>query len=98
MIDPTLGVQTGFKDLDYMTLGLQSGEMTIIGGRPSMGKTSFLLQLAWQVDAPALVISAEIINAGASICHANWRRRDVFPMLGLPPIIVISPDWSPRVM
>ena len=60
MCDPTLGVNSGFKDLDYMTLGFQSGEMTIIGGRPSMGKTSLLLQLAWQIDSPALIISAEM--------------------------------------
>ena len=60
MCDPTLGVNTGFKDLDYMTLGLQSSEMVVIGGRPSMGKTSLLLQLAWQVDYPALIISAEM--------------------------------------
>lgn len=60
MQDPTLGVNTGFKDLDYMTLGLQSSEMVIVGGRPSMGKTSFLLQMAWQVEAPALIISAEM--------------------------------------
>ncbi|KKN03333.1 hypothetical protein LCGC14_1108750 [marine sediment metagenome] len=60
MIDPSLGVNTGFKDLDYMTLGLHESEMTVIGGRPSMGKTSFLLQLAWQVDHPALIVSAEM--------------------------------------
>ena len=60
MVDPTLGVQTGFKDLDSMTLGLQASEMVVIGGRPSMGKTSLLLQLAWQIDAPALIISAEM--------------------------------------
>ena len=60
MQDPTLGVNTGFKDLDYMTLGLQASEMVIVGGRPSMGKTSFLLQMAWQVEAPALIISAEM--------------------------------------
>ena len=60
MVDPTLGVNSNFKDLDYMTLGFQSSEMTIIGGRPSMGKTSLLLQLAWQVDYPALIISAEM--------------------------------------
>ena len=60
MVDPTLGINSGFKDLDYMTLGFQSGEMTIIGSRPSMGKTSLLLQLAWQVDNPALIISAEM--------------------------------------
>lgn len=60
MVDPSLGIDTGFKDLDYMTLGLQSGEVVIVGGRPSLGKTSFLLQLAWQVDHPALIISAEM--------------------------------------
>lgn len=60
MISPSQGVLTGFKDLDYMTLGLQSSEMMVIGGRPAMGKTSFLLQLAWQIDAPALIISAEM--------------------------------------
>jgi replicative DNA helicase len=60
MVDPSRGVSTGFKDFDFMTLGLQPAEMVIIGGRPSMGKTSFLLQLAWQVDCPALIISAEM--------------------------------------
>ena len=60
MIDPSLGIDTGFKDLDYMTLGLHESEMIVVGGRPSMGKTSFLLQLAWQVNCPALIISAEM--------------------------------------
>ncbi len=60
MVDPNLGINTGFKDLDYMTLGLHESEMIVVGGRPSMGKTSFLLQLAWQVVAPALIISAEM--------------------------------------
>jgi replicative DNA helicase len=60
MVDPSRGVATGFRDLDFMTLGLQPAEMMIIGGRPSMGKTSLLLQLAWQVDCPALIISAEM--------------------------------------
>lgn len=60
MVDPSLGIDTGFLDLDEMTLGLQSSEMVIVGGRPSMGKTSYLLQLAWQVDCPALIISAEM--------------------------------------
>ena len=60
MISPSQGVNTGFKDLDYMTLGLQSAEMVVIGGRPSMGKTSLLLQIVWQVGSPALIISAEM--------------------------------------
>ncbi len=83
MIDPTLGVNTGFKDLDYMTLGLQSSEMVIVGGRPSMGKTSLLLQTAWQVDAPALIISAEMSKQAIGerlISHVsgiNMRRIKV---------------------
>ena len=40
------GIGTGFDKLDEMTCGLQNGEMAIIAGRPSMGKTAFALNLA----------------------------------------------------
>jgi replicative DNA helicase len=40
------GVPTGFTDLDKMTSGLHSGELTIIAARPSMGKTAFSLNIA----------------------------------------------------
>ena len=36
------GVPTGFADLDRMTSGLQPGDLIIVAGRPSMGKTAFL--------------------------------------------------------
>jgi replicative DNA helicase len=39
------GVPTGFSDLDNMTSGLQGGDLVIIAGRPSMGKTAFCLNL-----------------------------------------------------
>jgi len=39
------GVPTGFDDLDKMTAGLQPGDLIIIAGRPSMGKTAFCLNL-----------------------------------------------------
>ncbi len=39
------GVPTGFTDLDNMTSGLQNGDLVIIAGRPSMGKTAFCLNL-----------------------------------------------------
>ena len=35
------GVPTGFSDLDKMTSGLQKGDLVIVAGRPSMGKTAF---------------------------------------------------------
>jgi replicative DNA helicase len=43
------GVPTGFVDLDEMTSGLQSSDMIIVAARPSMGKTSFVLNIAQHV-------------------------------------------------
>jgi len=40
------GLETGFKDLDTMTSGFQNGEFIVIAGRPSMGKTSFAVNIA----------------------------------------------------
>lgn len=40
------GVETGFTDLDRMTSGFQPSDLIIIAGRPSMGKTSFALDIA----------------------------------------------------
>ncbi len=40
------GVATGFTDLDNMTSGLQAGDLVIVAGRPSMGKTAFALNIA----------------------------------------------------
>ena len=40
------GLTTGFKKLDEMTAGLQKGDLIIVAGRPSMGKTTFCLNIA----------------------------------------------------
>jgi len=43
------GLETGFYKLDEMTSGIQNGDLVIIAGRPSMGKTAFALNLAVNV-------------------------------------------------
>jgi len=40
------GIPTGFDDLDKMTAGMQRGDLIIVAGRPSMGKTAFSMNLA----------------------------------------------------
>jgi len=40
------GVATGFHDLDELTAGMQRGDLIVVAGRPSMGKTSFSMNLA----------------------------------------------------
>jgi replicative DNA helicase len=40
------GIPSGFKDLDELTTGFQEGDLIIIGGRPSMGKTALSLNIA----------------------------------------------------
>jgi replicative DNA helicase len=43
------GVPTGFVDVDEMTRGLQAGDLVIVAARPSMGKTSLVLNIAQYV-------------------------------------------------
>lgn len=43
------GIPTGFIDLDYKTAGLQPSDLILIGARPAMGKTAFILNIAQHV-------------------------------------------------
>ena len=62
--DEVTGVSTGFTDLDKYTSGLQSGDLVIVAGRPSMGKTAFALNIdenvAIQSKLPVAVFSMEM--------------------------------------
>lgn len=44
-------ISTGFCALDQITSGFQRGEVTILGARPGMGKTSFATQMAWYASS-----------------------------------------------
>ncbi|VXB14687.1 conserved hypothetical protein [Bacillus sp. 349Y] len=57
------GVATGFDSLDALTGGWKEGELIILAARPSMGKTAFAIQLAWECikqDGVALTFSLEM--------------------------------------
>jgi replicative DNA helicase len=44
--EPLTGISTGFGKFDEMTSGLQNSDLIIVAGRPSMGKTTFAMNLA----------------------------------------------------
>lgn len=58
------GVTTGFQDLDKKTSGLQPSDLIIVAARPSMGKTTFAMNLCENAmmaeDKPVLVFSLEM--------------------------------------
>lgn len=62
--DGVTGLDTGFKDLNKKTAGLQPSDLIIVAARPSMGKTTFAMNLvenaAINNDKPALVFSLEM--------------------------------------
>jgi replicative DNA helicase len=75
------GVPTGFVDLDRMTSGLQAGDMVVLAARPSMGKTSFAVNIAEHValneGLPVAIFSMEMgaaqlaVRIGGSIGRVN---------------------------
>ncbi len=77
------GVTSGFKDLDAMTFGFQRQEMIVIAARPSMGKTSFALNIAEAAALPkpgrepvaVLVFSLEMSAAQLALRMLCSRSR-----------------------
>ncbi len=62
--NPLTGVSTGFNEVDEMTAGLQSSDLVIVAGRPSMGKTTFAMNIAEHAairdNVPVAVFSMEM--------------------------------------
>lgn len=84
------GISTGYKDLDHKTHGLHPQTLTIIGARPSMGKTAFCLNIAQyiaiQEKMPVAIFSLEmsmeevILRFFSSECDVelSWLRGGYF--------------------
>jgi replicative DNA helicase len=62
--NPITGVPTGWDNFDEMTSGLQKGDLVIVAGRPSMGKTTFSMNIAEnaaiKAGVPTAVFSMEM--------------------------------------
>ena len=75
------GVPTGFADLDRMTSGFQPGDLIIVAGRPSMGKTALALNMAEHVALDAGPSDRDFLHGDVrgATCHAaagrNWQAR-----------------------
>ena len=80
------GLSTGFEDIDQMTDGLHEGELVIVAGRPSMGKTSFAINIAehllteYDDPRPVYVFSLEMPSVAlmtrsiASLSRIDQRK------------------------
>lgn len=73
------GLETGFRDLDLMTSGLQKGDLIIIAARPSMGKTALALDIVNHVAVkkkqPVAMFSVEMSKEQLALRFLSGRAR-----------------------
>jgi replicative DNA helicase len=69
------GLSTGFADLDAITCGLQAGDLIIVAGRPSMGKTTWATNIAENVAlAGQPVFFASLEMSAAQLAERGMAR------------------------
>ena len=84
------GIATGFDKFDEMTSGLHAGELIIVAGRPSMGKTTFAMNLAenaaignkksvavFSMEMPGESLSMRMISSLGRIDQHNLRTGQI---------------------
>jgi replicative DNA helicase len=82
-----MGIATGFERLDGMTSGLQGGEMFVVAARPSMGKTSFMMNIVENVcvdqGKPSMVFSCEMsahqLRQRLIFARARFAKSSLIP-------------------
>lgn len=88
--NPITGIPTGFDDLDKKTAGLQKSDLIIVAGRPSMGKTSFALNLVehaimatdgavlfFSLEMPAEQLVMRLLSSLGRIDQTRMRTGDM---------------------
>ena len=96
---PVTGLATGFKDFDKMTAGLQVADLVIVAGRPSMGKTTFAMNIAehaaMKCGQPVLIFSMEM--PGDALALRMMSSLGEIPLQHLRTGNITERDW-PNVM
>ena len=90
------GVLTGFNDLDKQTDGFQAGDLIVIAGRPSMGKTSLAMNIA---ENAALKQSLNVLVFSLEMSADQLTRRIVgslgrIDQKGLKTGVLSDGDWG----
>lgn len=92
------GLATGFSDLDEMTSGLQNGDLVIVAARPSMGKTTFAMNIAenaaMRSGLPVAVFSMEMPSESLAMRLMSSLGR--IPLQKLRSGKLAEEDW-PRL-
>jgi replicative DNA helicase len=83
---PAVGTSTGYGDIDRRTNGLKPGQLVIVGGRPSMGKTSLAMNIATnvaQADGRVICFSLEMSRKELTLrLLADLARLDLLHLAG----------------
>ncbi|MBC6972584.1 replicative DNA helicase [Bacillus sp. Xin] len=58
------GINTGYNDFNRMTSGLQTGDLIIVGARPAMGKTAFVLNVAYHAASSDTTVGIFSLEMG----------------------------------
>ena len=72
--DAAKGLPSGFSGIDNMLVGMNSGDLLLIGARPSMGKTAFAMNIAMNVAAKKKAIAFFQL-----VCYGNHSSSDENP-------------------
>jgi len=88
--NPFTGIQTGYQHLDDLTSGFQKGQLIVIAARPSIGKTTFALNLAanmsfkydynvafFSLEMPAESLGYKIISRETRIPFDDIRKGHI---------------------
>ncbi|MEM8983634.1 MAG: replicative DNA helicase [Pseudomonadota bacterium] len=92
-----VGISTGFKDFDELTTGLQPSDLIIVAGRPSMGKTTFAVNIAENAALGASKVPTAIYSMEMSAEQLMFRMMSSLGQVTLPKLRtgkLVDQDWA----